>query len=97
MDPKFRKHAVVTVHGIRTYGEWQLRFQDLVCSEYPEIEFHHFRYNYFSMPAKPGRNLLIQDVRAGGTPHRSLSGQHEPAVRSESLCGERCDYPNTAT
>jgi hypothetical protein len=69
VDPKFRKHAVVTVDGMRTYGERQLRFQDLVCLEYPEIEIHHFRVQLLLHAGKAGRNLLIQDVRAGGTPH----------------------------
>lgn len=44
-------HLVITLHGIRTYGEWQTRLEKLVHAKNPEIVFSHFRYGYFSAVA----------------------------------------------
>lgn len=49
MSESVKKHVIITVHGIRTYGGWQGRFERLVSSECPNVQFYHFRYNYFSM------------------------------------------------
>lgn len=44
---------VVTVHGIRTYGQWQERLESLVASASPEedIDFLNYKYGYFSVIA----------------------------------------------
>ncbi|MEH7844702.1 hypothetical protein [Rhizobium laguerreae] len=39
---------VVTVHGIRTFGQWQDRLRTLLAGEDPEIIVEPFRYGYFS-------------------------------------------------
>jgi CheY-like chemotaxis protein len=51
MPTNAHRHVVITVHGIRTYGEWQARLEKLVAMREPNIQFCHFRYNYFSMLA----------------------------------------------
>jgi hypothetical protein len=42
-------HVVVTVHGIRTYGDWQARLQTLLCNASSDIEVHSYVYGYFSI------------------------------------------------
>jgi hypothetical protein len=52
-------HVVVTLHGIRTYGSWQKRFEDIVRNAIRDrrgpIEdaplFVHRHYGFFSLPA----------------------------------------------
>jgi hypothetical protein len=44
-------HIVITVHGIRTFGDWQRRLERLVNAESPDIQFYHFQYGYFSILA----------------------------------------------
>jgi len=44
------KHIVVTVHGIRTFGQWQQRLE-MLFKDSPEIAFYHFRFGYFSIAA----------------------------------------------
>ena len=46
--PKGR--IVVTVHGIRTFGQWQERLEALTPPE-AGIEFNHYHYGYFSVVA----------------------------------------------
>lgn len=41
--------VVVTVHGIRTYGQWQSRLRDLVTKRTDLIEFHNYKYGYFTI------------------------------------------------
>jgi CheY-like chemotaxis protein len=43
-----RSLNVVTVHGIRTYGEWQRKFRDLVAASGTGVSFHTHKYGYFS-------------------------------------------------
>jgi hypothetical protein len=45
------RHLVITVHGIRTFGQWQERLEALVTSETPNIEVHNYKYGYFSIVA----------------------------------------------
>jgi len=45
------KHVVVTVHGIRTFGQWQQRLASMLISVDPEIEIHSYSYGYFSVIA----------------------------------------------
>lgn len=42
------KRIVVTVHGIRTFGQWQDRLRALIANESEEIIVEPFRYGYFS-------------------------------------------------
>src|SRR4051812_687881 len=73
------RHVVVTVHGMRTHGEWQRRLELLVGKVEPTCEFRHFRYGYFSVAAfifPPTRGTIVRrfarelgklvDARAGG-------------------------------
>jgi len=39
---------IITVHGIRTFGEWQLRLKRLVESNVGKVKFNSYRYGYFS-------------------------------------------------
>jgi CheY-like chemotaxis protein len=48
-----RKHDgthvhVVAVHGIRTFGEWQLRLRNVLTGQIPNLKFHCYRYGHFS-------------------------------------------------
>lgn len=45
------KHLIVTVHGIRTYGQWSNRLADLVREVEPTAECVNYRYGYFSFVA----------------------------------------------
>lgn len=44
-------HIVITVHGIRTYGEWQNRLQTLLRSADPSIDVRTYVYGYFTSAA----------------------------------------------
>jgi hypothetical protein len=44
-------HLVVTVHGIRTFGQWQGRLESITLAKKPGVLFYHFTYGYFSMLA----------------------------------------------
>lgn len=41
--------SVLTVHGIRTFGEWQRRFKRLTSAQTGDIDFQTYRYGYFSV------------------------------------------------
>ena len=43
-------HLIVTVHGIRTYGYWQERLEQLVAAEPSDhdVEFVNYKFGYFS-------------------------------------------------
>lgn len=43
-----KKHIVVLVHGIRTFGAWQDRFSSLLHRHEPGVEVHIYKYGYFS-------------------------------------------------
>lgn len=45
------KRLIITVHGIRTYGRWQSRLEELVNSgSYaPKAEFAHYKYGVFTL------------------------------------------------
>ncbi len=45
------RHLIVTVHGIRTFGEWQDRLEYLIKKQEPEAQIFHYRYGYFSVIA----------------------------------------------
>lgn len=59
--------AVFTVHGIRTYGEWQSRLRDIVFSETDDVQFYTYKYGYFSSVAflfPPARKLEVDRLEA---------------------------------
>lgn len=39
---------VVSVHGIRTYGEWQNKLRSLIAAMAPNVNYHTHKYGYFS-------------------------------------------------
>jgi hypothetical protein len=43
------EHVVITVHGIRTYGDWQDRLERLIKTVDPHSHVYNYRYNYFSV------------------------------------------------
>lgn len=45
------EHIVVTVHGIRTFGQWQERLSNLVTGSNAKVEVANFHYGYFSVLA----------------------------------------------
>ncbi len=49
--PVAKKHLVVTVHGIRTFGFWQSRLEGLLKRSDPTIETVNYTYGYFSVLA----------------------------------------------
>lgn len=44
-----RNVAVITIHGIRTFGLWQSRLQELIEQHTDGVAFHTYRYGYFSV------------------------------------------------
>ena len=45
-----RRHLVITVHGIRTFGQWQERFETLLRSAArpdTELTVVHYKFGYF--------------------------------------------------
>jgi hypothetical protein len=62
-------HLVITVHGIRTFGQWQERLERLVRSQAgsENIEFSHYKIDYFSLLAfltPPFRWLVVHRFRS---------------------------------
>lgn len=52
MSHRRRKKLIITVHGIRTFGQWQERLEELVndsASDTEDIRFLHYKYGYFSV------------------------------------------------
>lgn len=45
------RHVVITVHGIRTFGQWQERFRALIRSKDPAIEILNYNFGRFSLIA----------------------------------------------
>lgn len=59
-------HCVVTVHGIRTYGDWQARLKAILLDAVPDINVRSYVYGYFSVIAfmfPPSRWLLTRRFR----------------------------------
>jgi WD40 repeat protein len=44
-------HVVITVHGIRTFGQWQERLEALLRASEPGIRVLNYKYGYFSIIA----------------------------------------------
>ena len=64
------KHIVFTIHGIRTYGQWQEQLEELVTkAEKPrkgELKFVNYKIGYFSLIAfvlPPIRWLVVRMFR----------------------------------
>lgn len=56
----------MTVHGIRTYGDWQARLKAILLDDAPDIDVHSYVYGYFSVIAfmfPPFRWLLTRRFR----------------------------------
>ena len=73
---------LITVHGIRTFGQWQDRLGELLKSEGYGGRVFHFKYGYFSSLAfliPPLRFLLVSrfcrylDLLRGSYPNASIS------------------------
>ncbi|SEH40204.1 tetratricopeptide repeat protein [Tardiphaga sp. OK245] len=66
--PVAAKRLIITVHGIRTFGNWQERLEQILSPE-PEnddIFFVHYKYGYFSVLAfliPPLRWLVVRNFR----------------------------------
>lgn len=45
------QRVLITVHGIRTFGQWQHRLATLVRSKIPSIQVESYGYGYFSLVA----------------------------------------------
>src|SRR5262245_25305669 len=47
------KHLVITVHGIRTFGDWQERLEDLLVRQTAgrDVTIEHYKFGYFSVIA----------------------------------------------
>ncbi|MGX4771989.1 hypothetical protein ACWAUC_19635 [Bradyrhizobium guangdongense] len=45
------EHLIVSVHGIRTFGDWQNRLMKLTQAKNKEVEFQNYQYGYFSLLA----------------------------------------------
>jgi hypothetical protein len=78
MIPSDEKRIIVTVHGIRTFGRWQRRLEQLVKHEDDSIQFFHFEYGYFSLIAFiiPITRWLL--VRRFQRELRAIVDRHQP-------------------
>lgn len=47
----FPRSIVITVHGIRTFGQWQIRLKQLACKKYGNLDFFSYKYGYFTAPS----------------------------------------------
>jgi len=47
------EHLIVTVHGIRTFGQWQERLEKMTITKVNQenIEFVNYKFGYFSLVA----------------------------------------------
>ena len=68
------KHLVITVHGIRTYGQWATRLNALLRQVKPTVETTNYAYGYFSFIAflvppfrwlatKRFQQILVEEVK----------------------------------
>ncbi len=65
--PPEARHLVVTVHGIRTFGQWQDRLEALVRAGDGRVHVENYRYGYFSCVAfmiPPLRWIVTRRFRA---------------------------------
>lgn len=45
------QRLIVTVHGIRTFGQWQERLRHLILERDPDVHVRNYSYGYFSVVA----------------------------------------------
>ncbi len=60
-------HLVITVHGIRTYGDWQDELKTLLEAAEPGVTVRMYRYGFFSSLAfllPPVRWLMGRQFRS---------------------------------
>ncbi|MDG3007891.1 hypothetical protein [Paludisphaera mucosa] len=70
-------HIILTLHGIRTFGEWQERLEKLVTE--PGVEFKHFRYGVLSLISYAVPFLRWIRVRLFRRSLRDLARRHPDA------------------
>ena len=74
------QHLVITVHGIRTYGQWQERLESMVPEEKRDsIAFVHYKIGFFSLPRflfPPARWLVTRRFRNDLVGHLSNKQWH---------------------
>lgn len=74
-----KQHCIVTVHGIRTYGDWQARLKGLLVQENATVDVRSYVYGYFSIIAfmfPPLRWLVTKRFRRELV---RLAGEHPSA------------------
>ncbi|MED5611035.1 hypothetical protein VV867_25285 [Pseudomonas sp. JH-2] len=49
LNEKSTRRVLITVHGIRTFGQWQERLGKLFNEHEVDSEIEHFKYGYFSI------------------------------------------------
>ncbi len=49
--PRPGRRLLITVHGIRTFGNWQERLEALVRQQTPSLSVRNYKYGYFSLLA----------------------------------------------
>jgi tetratricopeptide (TPR) repeat protein len=68
-------HLIVTVHGIRTYGNWQCELEDLLEAAEPGVTVLRYQYGFFSsvaflipplrwLVARQFRNFWVEAIRS---------------------------------
>jgi tetratricopeptide (TPR) repeat protein len=68
-------HLIVTVHGIRTYGNWQRELEDLLKAAEPGVTVLRYQYGFFSslaflipplrwLVARQFRNFWVEAIRS---------------------------------
>src|ERR1700724_308558 len=71
-----RKEILITVHGIRTFGQWQNRLKALVQKENPAVIVEAYGYGYFAAPAFVFPPFRWFQVRTFRRHLRNLLRQH---------------------
>jgi len=74
------RRVLLTVHGIRTFGQWSSRLVRLVKSENPAIETAAYEYGYFSVFAFLIPPFRVLEVWRFRRKLRALAKEYEGAV-----------------
>jgi WD40 repeat protein len=72
-----QRHLVITVHGIRTFGDWQERLEGLLRAADPTVDVFNYKYGYFSVLAFmiPFLRWLVTRRFRAELLHQVLSGK----------------------
>jgi CheY-like chemotaxis protein len=70
--------AVLSVHGIRTFGQWQARLRRLIEERTEGVAFHTYKFGYFSSVV-----FLFPFLRAFQV--KRLAGSMRPVLSDENL------------